>query len=208
MRDQLSSKKYVHDCTTLRKSPLLQYILHHADLIGQTLPQFLRIEEFNATTSAKPDTDKSDVIFDNALTITMPLVHELTTGLFLKTLLKAGKTLDSHDRENKLIQAPDTPDILHPDRPTNFDWEHAINGSPGYFRKVSLDGEAYNVGDVVMVCVLIFFPDVPIGSIIMLQVNPGEDDLTHRAKSALEACSQSRKNEIVNRVWYGLKPIY
>lgn len=151
MQEQLSSQKYVYDCTTLLKSPLLQHILHHADIIGQTLPQFLGIEELNGLISVMPDMHKSDVISDKTLTITMPLVHELTTGLFLRTLLKAGKTLDSHDRDNKLIQTPDTPSILHPDRPTNFDWEHTITGYPGYFLKVSLDGEAYEVGDVVMV---------------------------------------------------------
>ena len=145
MKDQLSSKKYAHDYAVLLRSPLLQHVIHHADLIGQTLPQFLNLEDFHSFIPMKPDLDNCDGISDKALTITMPLVHELTTGLFLKTLLKAGKTLDSHDGQNKLIQMPNTPDILHPDRPTNIDWERALDGFPGYYSKVALDGEPYSV---------------------------------------------------------------
>ncbi|KAF8495303.1 hypothetical protein JB92DRAFT_2993870 [Gautieria morchelliformis] len=183
LKDQLSSKKNVHDCTKLLKSPLLRYIVHRADIIGQSLHQFLNLEVFDGAISAQHVAEESVVVPDKALTITMPFVHELTTGLFLKSLLKAGKTLDSHDRGNILIQVPDVPDILHPDRPTNIDWEQPVSGYPDYFSKVYLDGEAYMVGDVVM-------------------VNPGKDDQTHRAKSALEACSQSRKNKFVNNVWF------
>jgi hypothetical protein len=129
----------------LLKSPLLRYVVHRADIIGQSLQQFLNLEVFNGVISAEPDADKSDVVPDKALTITMPLVHELTTGLLLKSLLKAGKTLDSHDRGNILIQVPDSPDIVHPDRPTNIDWEQPVSDYPDYFRKVYLDGEEYTV---------------------------------------------------------------
>lgn len=41
-------------------------------------------------------------------------------------------------------------------------------------------------------------------STICQQVNPGEDDLIHRAKSARETASQSFKNKFVNKVWYVL----
>lgn len=113
-------------------------------MIGQTLQQFLNLDEFHRSISVRPDSN-GNVLSDEAVTITMPLVHELTTGLFLKTLLKAGKTLESHDCSNKLLEDPDVPDILHPDRPSNIDWDNAVNGFPGYFAQVSLDGETYTV---------------------------------------------------------------
>jgi hypothetical protein len=111
-----------------------------------SLQRFLRLDVFHQSIPVKHDgPNKDSATTDPGVTITMPLVHELTTGLFLKTLIKAGKTLDSHDRLNKLLEDPGVPDILHPDRPSNIDWESAVSGFPGYFRRVSLDGEMYSV---------------------------------------------------------------
>jgi hypothetical protein len=91
---------------------------------------------------------KRDGILLSGKTVTTPLVLELTTGLFLKTLLKVGYTLDNADQQNCLIQSPERPDIMNPDCPTNIDFDRPVDGYPGYFVRVFLDGEKYEVSNI------------------------------------------------------------
>ncbi|KAF8590035.1 S-adenosyl-L-methionine-dependent methyltransferase [Ramaria rubella] len=204
IKDHLSVKGSVKDYKELLSSPLLQTILHRAHTIGKTVQEFFHLDEYASISDQEIREKKKKNYSSKSVTITTPRIHELTTGLFLKTLLKAGVTLDIQDRRNDLIQPHQPPDKLHPDPPTHIEWENPVSGVRGYFTGVSLDGEPYTVGDVVMVCFLIpnwlRFND-------LLQVNPGEDELTHRAVSAREAHSQSRKNNLANEVWFG-KIIY
>ena len=148
--DQLSC---LADSDILLRTHLVKHLASHAASISQTLEELSNLgdlygldsdelDEYDPEDLDESQRDCRDVT--DSPTVTMPIVHELTTGLFLKSLLKAGKTLDSQDVCHKLLQVPDPPNILHPDRPTHVEWENpaAIHG---YFRTVSLDGEEYSV---------------------------------------------------------------
>lgn len=149
--DQLSS---LGDSETLLRTPLIKHLASYATNIGETLEELSNLENWYKPDSSEPDETDPEYLdsppkpdrraVTHGQTVTMPIVHELTTGIFLKTLLKAGKTLDNQDGCHKLLQAPDPPNILHPDRPTHVEWENpaAIHG---YFHTVSLDGENYSV---------------------------------------------------------------
>lgn len=119
----------------LVKSPLIQHLIIPACEAGYSLPL-----------------SKAAQYGRHKKTITMPLVHELTEGLFLRTLLKAGMSLSAKDQANKLIQQPRVPDIMHPDPPTNIDWGQPVEGVPNFFQSITLDGETYSVRFLLTSC--------------------------------------------------------
>jgi len=141
---ELASFSSRKDSNYLASRPLLQHFMKRAQSHGTT-----RKPRKNGSKSSQKS------IKHIQKTITMPLVQELTKGLFLQAHLKAGLELTPAEKQNRLIQVAPVPDIMHPDHPTNIDWGKPVKGTPGYYRSIRLDDEKYRVGDVIMVCFIL-----------------------------------------------------